>query len=171
MERKNTVTLKGNPLTLVGDEVKVGQRAPAFQVLAGDLSEKTLADFKGKIKLIASVPSLDTPVCDLEIKRFNTAAAGLSKDTAILFISADLPFAQKRFCETFRIDGVQTLSDHREMNFAAAYGVWIKELRLLARAVFVIDREDKVRYAELVRELSQPPDYQAALAALKQAVG
>ena len=171
MEQKNAVTFQGNPLTLVGEAAVVGRHAPDFEVLAGDLSRKTLADYKGKVKLIASVPSLDTPVCDLEIKRFNDEAAKLSKDVVILFISADLPFAQKRFCETFNVHGVQTLSDHRDVSFATNYGVLIKELRLLTRAVFVLDREEIIRYAEVVREITSHPDYAAALSALKKTVG
>ena len=170
MERPNAVTLKGNPLTLVGDEIKVGQKAPVFRVVNSDLQEVTLDAFKGKIKVIASVPSLDTPICDLQIKRFNDEAAGLSKDVAIIFVSMDLPFAQKRFCQAYDIKKVQTLSDHREGQFGMNYGVLIKELRLLTRAVFIVDKSDTVRYAEYVREIGMHPDYEAVLAALKSVV-
>jgi thiol peroxidase len=167
MERKNVVTLKGNPVTLVGDEVKVGQKASDFKVLAHDLTEKTLGDFKGKIKLIASVPSLDTPICDLQIKRFNDEASNISKDVVIIFISVDLPFAQKRFCDEFNINKIKTLSDHRKADFGIKYGVLIKELRLLARAIFLIDKDDTIRYVEYVKELGTPPNYAAALNAIR----
>ncbi|MFA5143615.1 MAG: thiol peroxidase [Candidatus Omnitrophota bacterium] len=170
MERKTEVTLKGNPLTLEGEEIKVGQKAPGFKALSHDLEERKLSDFSGKIKLIASVPSLDTPVCDTEIKRFNDEAAKISKDAAIIFISMDLPFAQKRFCQEFDINKVKTLSDHRDASFGLNYGVLIKEMRLLARAIFIIGKDDSVKYVQLVKELSSPPDYDAALAALKKEV-
>ena len=170
MERKNVITMKGQPLTLIGKEALPGEKAPNFQVLSTDLTEKALADFNGKIKLIASVPSLDTPVCDLQIKRFNEEAASLSKDILVIFISADLPFAQKRFCQAYDIKKVKTFSDHKEMNFAQAYGVLIKELRLLSRAIFVIDKQDTIRYVEYVKEQSSQPDYSSALAALKAAL-
>ncbi|MCX5666212.1 MAG: thiol peroxidase [Candidatus Omnitrophica bacterium] len=170
MERKGVVTLKGGPVTLIGTEVKAGQRASDFDVLDNELKEKTLADFKGKIKLIASVPSLDTPVCDSEIKRFNDEASKLSKDLVIIFISMDLPFAQKRFCQEFEINKVKTLSDHRSASFGTNYGVLIKELRLLARAIFLIDKDDNVTYTEYVKEVATPPDYNAALAAIKKLV-
>ncbi len=171
MERKDAVTLKGNPVTLLGDEVKVGQKAGDFKALAHELTEKTLSDFKGKIKLIASVPSLDTPVCDLQIKRFNDEASNISKDVVIIVISMDLPFAQKRFCQEFEINKIKTLSDHRDADFGIKYGVLIKELRLLARAIFLIDKDDTVRYVEYVKEIGMPPDYEAALNAIKNIVG
>ena len=170
MERKNLVTLKGNPVTLVGDEVKIGRKAGNFKALAHDLADKTLGDFKGKIKLIASVPSLDTPVCDSEIKRFNDEMAKLSKDVVIIFISMDLPFAQKRFCQEFEINKIITLSDHRDADFGVKYGVLIKELRLLARAIFLIDKDDTVRYVEYVKEVGMPPNYDNALKALKSII-
>jgi thiol peroxidase len=127
-----------------------------------------LSGFKGKIKLIASVPSLDTPVCDTEIRRFNDEASGLSGDVTIIFISMDLPFAQKRFCQINKINKIKTLSDHRNADFGMKYGVLIKELRLLARALFIIDEDDIIRYVHIVPELSSPPDYGAALNALKK---
>jgi thioredoxin-dependent peroxiredoxin len=170
MERKDIVTMKGQPLTLIGREIAIGEKAPDFKVLSTGLDEICLADFKGKIKLIASVPSLDTPVCDLQIKRFNEEAVSLSKDIMVLFISADLPFAQKRFCQAYDIKKVKTLSDHKDMSFAQAYGVLIKELRLLSRAVFVIDKQDTVKYVEYVKELTSQPAYDKALAALKTAL-
>jgi len=168
MERKDGITINGKPMTLEGPALKTGEKAPDFKALSQDLEAKSLADFKGKIKLIASVPSLDTPVCDTEIKRFNDEAARISKDVVIIFVSMDLPFAQKRFCQEFDIKKVKTLSDHREANFGANYGVLIKEMRLLARAVFIIGKDDVVKYAQLVKELSSPPDYDAALKALKK---
>jgi len=170
MNRYGVVTLKGGPVTLIGAEVKPGQKANDFSAVDNELKENRLSDFKGKIKLIASVPSLDTPVCDSEIKRFNDEASRLSKDLVIIFISMDLPFAQKRFCQEFEINRIKTLSDHREASFGTNYGVLIKELRLLARAVFLIDKDDKVRYAEYVKEVATPPNYNAALAAIKELV-
>ncbi|MFA5089757.1 MAG: thiol peroxidase [Candidatus Omnitrophota bacterium] len=170
MERIGEVTLKGNPLTLEGLALSPGQEAPDFKALSQGLEEKGLADFKGKIKLIASVPSLDTPICDLQIKRFNDEAAKVSKDVVIIFVSMDLPFAQKRFCQEFNIKKVKTLSDHRQATFGINYGVLIKELRLLARAIFIVDKDDTIKYVQLVKELSSPPDYEAALTALKEIV-
>src|SRR3989338_5519285 len=137
-ERTGVVTFKGNPLTLVWPEIKTGQKAPDFQVLAQDLSPVTLASSRGKTRLISVVPSLDTPVCDAQTRRFNQEAAKLP-NVAILTISADLPFAQKRWCGAAGIDKVQVLSDHKEASFATEYGVLIKELRLLSRSIFVID--------------------------------
>jgi thiol peroxidase len=168
MERKNAVTFKGNPITLLGNEVKTGEDAPDFKVLDAELNEKGLADFNDKIKLIASVPSLDTPVCDLQIKRFNDEAVKISKGVVILFISMDLPFAQKRFCQEFNIKKVKTFSDHRDGDFGVKYGVLIKELRLLARAIFIIDKENKVRYVQYVKDITDQPDYDGALNTLKE---
>jgi len=170
MERKNVVTLRKNPVTLIGDEVKVGQKAGEFKALDESLKERFLGEFKGKIKLIAAVPSLDTPVCDSEIKRFNDEMAKVSKDIVVIFISMDLPFAQKRFCQEFEINKIKVFSDHRDADFGLKYGVLIKELRLLARAIFVLDKEDIVRYVEYVKEISTPPDYEAALKAVKSLV-
>jgi thiol peroxidase len=167
MERKNAVTIKGSPLTLLGEEVKVGLSAPSFKVLDNELQDVSSEDLKGRIRLIASVPSLDTPVCDLEIKRFNEEAVKLSKELAIIFISMDLPFAQKRFCQVNEIKQVVTFSDHRNADFGFKYGVLIKELRLLSRAIFVIDKGNIIRYTEYVPELSSHPDYTAALNALR----
>ena len=170
MERAGIMTLKGSPVTLLGDEVTVGQKAKDFKALDPNMNVKGLGDFRGKVKLIASVPSLDTPVCDTEIKRFNDEASKLSGTLAIIFISMDLPFAQKRFCQEFDINTVKTLSDHREGDFGIKYGVLIKDLRLLGRAIFIIDKDDTVRYVEYVKELGTPPDYDAALGALKKVV-
>jgi thiol peroxidase len=170
VERKNVVTVKGNPVTLVGEDIKTGQKAQDFKALNTALEEVRLSSFKDKIKLIASVPSLDTPVCDLEIKRFNDEAAKLSKDLVIIFISMDLPFAQKRFCQANDIKIVKTLSDHRDADFGHKFGVLIKELRLLARAIFILDKDDVIKYIQVVPELSSPPDYDAALLALKNII-
>jgi len=162
------VTVKGNAVTLLGEEVRVGQKAQDFKALNTDLGEVLLSSFKNKIKLIASVPSLDTPVCNLEIKRFNEEASKLSKDLVIIFISMDLPFAQKRFCQANDIKIVKTLSDHRDADFGRKFGVLIKEMRLLARAIFILDKNDIIKYMQVVPELSSHPDYETALAALKK---
>ena len=167
-ERTGLVTLKGKPVTLVGREIKVGDAAPDFEVLDNDLSPVRLSAFSGKICILSAVPSLDTPVCDLETRRFNEEAAHLGPNVPILTISMDLPFAQKRWCGAAGVTGVKTLSDHRDASFGTAYGVLIKELRLLARAVFVIDREGKVQYIQLVREVSKEPDYEEVLSAVKK---
>ncbi len=166
-ERKNGTTLKGNPFTLIGPELKIGQKAPDFTVLTGDLSPVTLASSKGKTRLICSVPSLDTPVCDAETRRFNEEASKLS-GIEVLVISVDLPFAQGRFCQTAGIKNLKTLSDHRDVSFGRAYGTLIKELRLLSRAVFVVDLSDTIQYVEYVKEVASHPNYDAALNALKQ---
>jgi thiol peroxidase len=167
-ERTGVVTFKGNPLTLVGSEVRVGQKAPDFQVLAQDLSPVTLGSSRGKTRLISVVPSLDTPVCDAQTRRFNQEAATLP-NIAILTISADLPFAQKRWCGAAGVDKVQVLSDHKDVSFGTAYGVLIKELRLLSRSIFIIDAGDTVRYVEYVPEVTSHPNYDAALQAAAQA--
>ena len=167
-ERKGAITFKGNPLTLIGPELKAVQKAPDFQVLAGDLSVVTLKNSAGKTRLISVVPSLDTPVCDQQTRRFNEEATKLPGDIEILMISADLPFAQGRYCAAAGIKKVKTLSDHRDLSFGQNWGTWIKELRLLTRAVFVVDPQDKIQYAEYVKEVTSHPNYQAALDALKQ---
>jgi len=169
IERKNGTTLKGNPFTLIGPEIRAGQKAPDFTVLAGDLSPVTLATSKGKTRLLISVPSLDTPVCDSETRRFNEEAAKLS-GVETFVISVDLPFAQGRFCQTAGIKNVKCLSDHRDVSFGKAYGTLIKELRLLSRAIFVVDASDTVQYVEYVKEVANHPNYEAALNALKQKV-
>ncbi len=166
-ERKGAVTFKGNPLTLIGQELKAGDKAPAFRVLAKDLSEVTLENSKGKTRLISVVPSLDTPVCELQTQRFNEEASKLPANVAVLTISMDLPFAQTRFCSANKADKITALSDHREASFGKAYGVLIKELRLLTRAIFVIGPDDKIQYVEYVKEVTQHPDYDRTLQALK----
>jgi thioredoxin-dependent peroxiredoxin len=162
-ERAGLITMKGNPLTLLGRAVREGEPAPDFQVLDNNLSPVNLYSFKGKKCIISSVPSLDTPVCDLETRRFNQEAARLGADVQILTISMDLPFAQKRWCGAAGVERVLTLSDHRDASFGMAFGVLIKELRLLARAVFVLDAQGVVRYLQIVKEQAEEPDYQAVL--------
>ena len=166
IERSGAVTMKGKPITLIGPEIKAGQKAPNFLVQAIDLSDAGLNDFKGKIKLIASVPSVDTPVCDMEIKHFNEEASRISRDAVVIFVSMDLPFAQKRFCLAAEIDNVKTFSDHRLADFGSNYGVLIKDMRLLSRAIFIIDKDDMVRYVEYVKENGSQPDFDKALKAL-----
>lgn len=170
-ERTGIVTMKGNPLTLIGPDIKIGGKAPDFTALDGELKEVTLADFSGKTKIISVTPSLDTPVCDLQLRRFNHEAASLPQDVVVVNISMDLPFAIARFCATADIDKAKALSDHRAASFGAAYGVLIKELRLLARSIFIIDKDDIVRYKEIVPEESDHPDYEKALSALREIVG
>lgn len=160
------ITFQGNPVTLLGNEVKVGDQAQNFTVLSNDLKEVTLDDFKGKVKLISVVPSLDTGVCSEQTRKFNEEADKLD-NVHVLTISMDLPFAQKRWCAAEGIDKVETFSDHREADFGEKYGVLIKELRLLARSIFVVDANDKVVYVEYVKEVSTHPDYDAALEAVK----
>jgi len=162
-ERKAAITFKGNPMTLIGPEIKVGDKAPDFQVTAGDLSTVTLQNFKGKTKLISVVPSLDTPVCEQQTRRFNEEASKLPADVEVLTISMDLPFAQKRFCSTAGIQKVRTLSDYKSASFGQAYGTLIKELHLLTRSVFIIGPDDKVQYVEYVKEVTNHPNYEAAL--------
>jgi thiol peroxidase len=169
-ERIGIITMRGNPLTLVGQELKEGDPAPDFEVLDNGLSPVKLSSFKGKVCVISSVPSLDTPVCDMETRRFNQEAGKLSADVQILTISMDLPFAQKRWCGAAGVDKVVTLSDHRNASFGTAYGVLIKELRLLARAVFVLDREGIIKYIQIVKEVSEEPVYEAVLDAVNKLV-
>jgi thiol peroxidase len=168
MSGKDIITMKGNPLTLTGTELHIGDKAPQFTVLDRDLKEVGLHNFKEKIKIISVTPSLDTPVCDIQARRFNDEAAKLSSDVVILNISMDLPFAISRFCTAAGIDRVQAFSDHRNASFGNAYGVLIKELRLLARAIFVIDKDDVIRYKEIVSELTDLPDFLSAVNAVKK---
>ena len=166
-ERANVITFQGNPLTLVGPELHVGDQAPDFSALNNDLSDFSLSQTAGKVRVISVVPSLDTPVCDEQTRRFNQEAAALTDQVAILTISMDLPFAQARWCGAAGVDRVTTLSDHRAAAFGSTYGQLIKELRLLTRAVFVIDPDGKITYLEQVPEITDHPDYDAALAAVK----
>jgi thiol peroxidase len=160
------VTMKGSPLTLLGPLPKVGERAPDFAALGNDLQPVKLSAFRGKKVVISSVPSLDTPVCDLQTRRFNAEAERLGPDVPILTISMDLPFAQARWCGAAGVKNVRTLSDHRDAAFGKAFGLLVEELRLLARAVLIVDRVGIIRYVQLVKEIGQEPDYDAALAAL-----
>lgn len=168
MERKNAVTMKGAPLTLTGTPVSAGQPAPDFTAAANDLSPVKLSDYKGKIVIIASVPSLDTPVCDMETRRFNQEAAELGNQVTILVISMDLPFAQKRWCGAAGAENVKTLSDYQHAEFGTKYGLLIKELRLLARAVIVVDKAGTIQYVQLVPEIASEPDYENVKAAVKK---
>jgi thiol peroxidase len=170
MERKGIVAFAGSPLTLEGPALKAGDKAPEFVVLDGELKEKRLKDFSGAVKVISVTPSLDTPVCDLQARRFNDEAAKLPGSVRILNISMDLPFAIARFCTSAGIDKVTALSDHREASFGLAYGVLIKEVRLLARSIFIVDSADVIRYVEIVPELTNHPDYEKALDAVKRIV-
>jgi thiol peroxidase len=169
-ERAGLVTMKGNPITLLGPELKVGDKAPDFVAIDNDLSPVSFDSFRGKVCILSSVPSLDTPVCDMETRRFNDEAGRLGGKVEILTISMDLPFAQKRWCGAAGVDRVQTLSDHRDAAFGQAYGVLIKEFRLLARAVFVVDEEGIIRYVELVDEIASEPNYDSVLQAVKELV-
>lgn len=162
------VTFNNDPVTLQGTEIKVGDAAPDFTVLANDLSEKTLKDYEGKVKLIATVPSVDTGVCSEETHRFNKEADKLD-NVQVLTISMDLPFAQGRWCAAEGVKNLELLSDHRDADFGKKYGTLIEELRLNTRAVFVVDADDKVQYVEYVSEVTNHPDYDAALEAAKRA--
>jgi len=166
-ERSGIITFKGNPFTLLGPELKVGDKAPDFAVVDNGLAPVSLAGSAGKIRIISSVPSLDTPVCDTETRRFNQEAAGLPGDVVVLTISLDLPFAQKRWCGAAGIDKVTTLSDYRDRSFGLNYGVLIKELLLLSRAIFVVDAQGVIRYIQIVPEVTSEPDYAAVMAAAK----
>lgn len=166
-ERHGAVTFKGDPLTAVGTALKVGDKAPDFKVLAGDMSEVDLAGTGAGVRLFNVVPSLDTPVCQTQTVRFNEALADLSGVDAYV-ISVDLPFAQKRVCGDKGVERIKTLSDHREVSFGHAYGAAIKELRLLQRSVFVVDGEGTLQHVEYVTEVASEPDYDAALAKLKE---
>ncbi len=167
-EREAAVLFKGNPATLLGSEVKVGDTAPDFRVVDNGLQPVTLATATGKIRLIAVVPSLDTPVCDTMTRQFNQDVANFPDSVVVYTISVDLPFAQKRWCGNAGIDKVQTLSDYQDRSFGLNYGLLLKELKLLARAVYVIDQNDKVVYVELVPEVTAEPNYTAALEAVKK---
>jgi thiol peroxidase len=166
-ERSGVVTFKGNPLTLLGPELRVGDKAPDFQVVDTAVQPVTLESFKGKVKILSAVPSLDTPVCDMETRRFNEEAGKLPEKVAILTLSMDLPFAQARWCAAAGVEKVKTFSDYRDRSFGLAYGVLIKELKLLARTVFIVDEQDVIRYVERVPEITQQPDYDRILNAVR----
>jgi thiol peroxidase len=167
MVRKGIVTWHGRPLTLLGNDLVAGAIAGDFTVLDGSMQEVRLSDHAGKIKVISVTPSLDTPVCDLQLRRFNSGASNLPAGIVVMNISMDLPFAVSRICTAAGIDRVLALSDHRDASFGRAFGVLVRELRLLARSIFVLDRDNVVRYREIVPDLSSHPDYEKALQAVR----
>lgn len=169
-QERQTATFKGNPITLVGPELKVGDTAPDFNLNKNLLETVTLQDYAGKIKLISVVPSLDTGVCDAQTRRFNQEADGLGDKVVILTVSADLPFAQARWCGAAGIDSVITLSDYKNNSFGEAYGVLIKEFAIDFRAIFVVDADNKIRYVEYLNEMTEHPDYDKAIAAVKELI-
>ena len=168
MERPGAMTLKGNPFTLVGPELKPGDAAPDFTLTDNGLKPVTLKDTGNQVRIVSVVPSLDTPVCDAQTKRFNDEVAKLP-GVAIIAVSMDLPFAQKRWCGAFGVDNVKTLSDHRDASFGSNYGTLIKELRIESRAIFVVDRHNRISYVEYVKEMTDFPNYEAALSAARSA--
>lgn len=168
-ERTGVITFQDNPMTLLGPDLKVGDKAPDFKVLSNSLEKKTLADYKGKVVIIHSVPSLDTGVCDMQTRWFNEDAASLGGDVVVLTISCDLPFAQARWCGAAGVERVVTLSDHYDLSFGLAYGMAIKELRLLTRGVYVIDKKGIITYKEVVPEVTTKIDGEAAIKAAKSA--
>ncbi|OXM84125.1 thiol peroxidase [Paenibacillus rigui] len=169
-ERTGVATLKGNPITLIGPELKVGDKAPDFKVNKNLTEQVSLADYAGKIKLISVVPSLDTGVCDAQTRRFNEEAAKLGDNVVVLTISVDLPFAQSRWCGAAGIDKVITLSDYKDRNFGTSYGVLINEIQLLMRSIFVIDANDTIQYVEYLGEMTEHPNYENAVAAVQKLV-
>jgi thiol peroxidase len=169
-ERTGVAAFKGNPITLIGPEIKVGDKAPDFKVNKDLLTEVSLADFAGKVKLISVVPSIDTGVCDAQTRRFNEEAAKLGDNVVVLTVSVDLPFAQSRWCAAAGIDRVVMLSDYKNRSFGQAYGVLIKEFALLMRSIFVVDANDTVQYVEYLKEMTEHPNYDNAIAAVKKLV-
>jgi thioredoxin-dependent peroxiredoxin len=169
MERPGATTLKGNPLTLIGPELKPGDKAPDFTVTDGALKAVSLKDTGNNVRIISVVPSLDTPVCDAQTKKFNEAAAELP-GVDIITVSMDLPFAQKRWCGAFGVDNVKMLSDHKDGSFGSNYGTLIKELRIESRAIFVVDKSNTIKHAEYVKEVADHPNYESALGAARSAV-
>ena len=167
-ERQGAVAMKGNPLTLVGNEIKVGDKAPDSVLVGNDLSQVRVSSFFGQVLVLSAVPSLETSVCDTETRRFNEEAVRLGQEVKIVTISMDLPFAQKRWCGATGVENVVTLSDHRDASFGQDYGILIKGLRLLARTVFVVDKEGVVRYVQLVKEVADEPDYDEILAEIRK---
>ena len=168
MERPGATTMRGNPLTLIGPELKAGDSAPDFKLVDNSLKNVSLADTGHNVRIISVVPSLDTPVCDAQTKRFNEEAAKLP-GVDILTVSMDLPFAQKRWCGAFGVDKVKMLSDHRDASFGTNYGTLIKDLRIESRAIFVLDQKNTIRHAEYVKEVADFPNYQEALTAARRA--
>jgi thioredoxin-dependent peroxiredoxin len=168
-ERPGAVTLKGNPLTVIGAPLSVGDNAPNFELVANDLSKVSGDQFAGKVRLISVVPSLATGICDQQTRRFNEEAANFSDNVVVLTVSSEHPWNQRSWCGAAGIDKVQVLSDHLDMSFGEAYGVYIKDLRLEQRSIFVIGQDDKVAYVEYVPEIAQFPDFDSAIAAVKEA--
>jgi len=168
MERAGATTLRGNPYTLIGPELKTGDQAPDFHVVDNSLKPVSLNDTGSQVRIISVIPSLDTPVCDAQTKRFNEEAGKLS-NVSIITVSMDLPFAQKRWCGAFGVDNVKMLSDHVDGSFGSNYGTLIKELRIESRAIFVLDPGNRIRHVEYVKEVADHPDYEAALSAAKKA--
>ncbi len=166
MERAGATTLMGNPMTLVGPELKTGEKAPDFTALDNGLKPVKLGDTGHKTRIFSVVPSLDTPVCDAQTKRFNEEAAKLPS-VDILTISMDLPFAQKRWCGAYGVDKVKMVSDHKSGSFGEKYGTLIKELRIESRAIFVLDKDNTLKHVEYVKEVADHPDYDAALSAAR----
>jgi thiol peroxidase len=166
--RHGATTFKGAPHDVRGSVLKVGDTAPDFQLTANDHSTKTLQDFAGKVKLISVVPSLDTGICDAQTRRFNQEASDLGENVVILTVSADLPFAQKRWCGAAGVDRVLTLSTHKDMQFSDAYGVHDITWRVNQRSIFVLDANDKITYVEYIPEIASHVNYDAALEAVKQ---
>ncbi len=169
-ERKDVITFKGSPMTLIGPEIRVGDTAPAFTAVSNDMSPATLADYADKVVIVLAVPSLDTSVCDTEVRRFNSEASNLSGDVVVLTVSMDLPFTQARWCGAAGVEGVKCLSDYKDVSFGNAFGVLVRELHLLARACFVIDKKGKVVHAQYVPEMTDEPDYGAVIQAAKAAL-
>jgi thiol peroxidase len=168
MERPGATTLRGDPKTLIGPELKPGDKAPDFAVVDGNLKEVNLAGTGSQVRIFSVVPSLDTPVCDAQTKRFNEEAAGLP-NVDIFTVSMDLPFAQKRWCGAFGVDKVRMLSDHKDGSFGSGFGTLIKELRIESRAIFVVDKDNTIRHAQYVKEVADFPNYETALAAARAA--
>ncbi|MBB6674311.1 thiol peroxidase [Cohnella nanjingensis] len=166
-ERSNVATFKGNPITLIGPELKAGDQAPDFQLNKNLLETVSLQDYAGKVKLISVVPSIDTGVCDAQTRRFNEEASKLGDGVIVLTVSADLPFAQARWCGAAGVDRVVMLSDYKDNNFGKAYGVLIKEFGLDLRSIFVLDANDKIAYVEVLKEMTEHPDYEAAVSAVR----
>jgi thioredoxin-dependent peroxiredoxin len=166
MERPEATTLQGKPMTLVGPELKVGDTAPDFTTTSSSMKPVTLADTGHAVRIFSVLPSLDTPVCDAQTKRFNEEIVKMP-GVEVYTISADLPFAMKRWCGAFGVDNVKMLSDYKDASFGESYGTLIKDLRILSRAIFVVDKDNKITHAEYVKEVADHPDYEAALSAAK----
>ncbi len=167
-ERSGVITFKGNGVTLMGDELKVGKHAPDFVATAVDMSQKKLTEYRGKVVILSTVPSLDTPVCDIQTKRFNKEVGEMGSEVVCLTLSMDLPFAQRRWCGAAGATNVTTLSDYKDHMAGKALGLRIKELGLIARAVIVIDKKGVVAHVDVVKEVTKEPDYDAAIAKAKE---